>query len=234
MRTREGDMNCSRRIPEKELKKLWGLAAGRCSLCHDKVLPLINNNADVLGDMAHIIAFKKDGARGDEDCEYDNAYSNLILVCPKCHRTIDHNPEKYTKEVLLMEKQTWEARVEAALDVAYKTKSEALGMMVALLEENHAVWLHCGPESVIAKRDPGSNMADYWTLRKLDTIVPNNRKLIRIGDTFLGEMPDKLRLLFSRFKEHARMFEQGCYSRIDNPLRFPKGFDKELKRYAVQ
>lgn len=227
-------MSCSRRIPEKEIKKLWGLAAGRCSICHDKVLPLIDNNVDVLGDMAHIIAFKKNGARGDEDFENDNAYSNLILVCPKCHREIDHNPEKYTKEVLLKAKQFWESRVEAALDIVYNTESEAFRVMAALLEENHAVWLHCGPESEIAKRDPGSNMAEYWTLRKLDTIVPNNRKVIIIGNTFVSEMPNKLRSLFCKFKEHARMFERGCYSCVDNPLRFPKGFDKELKRYAAQ
>lgn len=227
-------MNYSRGILEKDIKKLWGRAAGRCSLCHDKVLPLIDNNVDVIGDMAHVIAFKRDGARGDAEYEHDNSYSNLILVCPKCHRVIDHNPGTYTREKLLELKQSWENCVEDALEVVYQTKSEALGIMKALLEENHTVWLHCGPESEIAKKDPGSNMADYWILRKLDTIVPNNRKIIKIGDTFLGEMPNKLRLLFSRFKEHARMFEQGCYSRIDNPLRFPKGFDKELKRYAAQ
>lgn len=227
-------MSDSRNISEKDIKKLWGRSAGRCSLCHEKLLPLIDENVDVIGDMAHVIAYKKDGARGDANAEYDNSYDNLILVCPTCHRVIDHNPQKYSCEALLTIKQTWESNVENALEVKYETQSEALQMIVALMEENREIWLQCGPDSEIAQRDPASNMADYWTLRKLDTIVPNNRKIIKIGDTFLSRMPAKLRSLFCRFKEHARMFEQGCYSPLDNPLRFPKGFDKEMKRYAAQ
>lgn len=227
-------MSSSRHIAEKDMKKLWGLAAGRCSLCHDKLLPFIDERVDVIGDMAHVIAYKKDGARGDEKAEYDNSYENLILVCPKCHRIIDHNPNLYSSEVLLAKKQTWESNVDSALEVKFETQSEAMRKVVALLEENHEVWLQCGPESKIARSNPRSNMADYWTLRKLDTIVPNNRAIIRIVDAFISKIPDKLKSLFCKFKEHARMFEQGCYSPLDNPLRFPKGFDKEMKLYAAQ
>ena len=227
-------MNESRYVFPKDLKKLWGRSAGRCSICHQQVLPLIDDNVDVIGDMAHIIAYKKDGARGDENVEHDNSYENLILLCPTCHRIVDHNPEKYSKEELLRKKQSWESIVESATEDKYETKSDAMNKIVSLLEENHEVWLNSGPESKIAQHDPASNMADYWTFRKLDTIVPNNRKIIQIGEPFLIKMPDKLRSLFCKFKEHARMFEQGCYSPLDNPLRFPKGFDKEIKRYAAQ
>ena len=229
-------MNCSRKIPEKDLKKLWGRAAGRCSLCHDNVLPLIDNNVDVIGDMAHVIAYKKDGARGEDGSEYNNSYENLLLVCPTCHRIIDHNPLKYPSEVLFTKKQEWENTIESALEVTvqFETQTEAFRKIVALLEENHEIWLHSGPESKIAKINPASNMADYWTLRKLDTIVPNNRAIIKIGDSTVSRMPDNLLTLFCKFKEHAKMFEQGCYVRIDNPLRFPRGFEKEVRRYAAQ
>ena len=227
-------MSDSRKISERDIKKLWGRSAGRCTLCHQKLLPLIDENIDVIGDMAHVIAYKKSGARGDEGVECDNSYDNLILLCPTCHRIIDHNPAKYSCETLLAVKQAWEVNVDNALEIKFETPTEALRKIVALMDENHEIWLLCGPESTIAQDNPGSNMADYWTLRKLDTIVPNNRAIIKIADTFIGEMPDKLRFLFCKFKEHARMFEQGCYSPLDNPVRFPKEFDKEMKRYAAQ
>lgn len=49
-----------------------------------------------------------------------------------------------------------------------------------LLIRNKRVWQDYGPESEEAKRNPLSNMAELWNLRKLDTIVPNNRTIAKI------------------------------------------------------
>lgn len=227
-------MCCSRSYSPKDLKKLWGRSAGRCAQCHKKVLPLIDNKVDVIADMAHVIAYKQGGARGEADSEYDNSYENLILLCPDCHRIVDHNPQVFTTERLFAIKNDWETMVDNALNNQCKTLSEALQKISALLEENHNIWLQYGPESKCARNNPSSNMADYWTIRKLDTIVPNNRMIVNLGSTFLCQMPNDLRSLLCKFNEHAKMFEQACYSPLDVQMRFPKDFGRAVRKYAKQ
>ena len=48
-----------KKIGEADLKKLWGRAAGRCALCGNDLLPLLGSQPDVIGEMAHVIGYKK-------------------------------------------------------------------------------------------------------------------------------------------------------------------------------
>ena len=84
-------------IASAEIKKLYGLAAGRCSICRVNVFL----NDVHIGEMAHIIATSKNGTRGGERLLYGrNSYENLILLCANHHTEVDQNPKRYPVEEL--------------------------------------------------------------------------------------------------------------------------------------
>lgn len=84
-------------ISNPEIKKLYGLAAGRCSICKINVF----DNEVHIGEMAHIIAKSAGGARGNERLSSNsNSYENLILLCANHHTEVDQNPSFYTVERL--------------------------------------------------------------------------------------------------------------------------------------
>lgn len=80
------------------IRKLYGLAGAKCSICREVVF---RNNSHI-GEMAHIVAKSKKGARGNEFFSGDiNSYENLILLCANHHLEVDQNPAFYTVDVLL-------------------------------------------------------------------------------------------------------------------------------------
>lgn len=85
-------------IPEKIKLELWVKSAGRCEFygCNEPVwyngLTLSNGN---FSEVAHIIGASKDGPRGNEDSEeLQQEFSNLMLLCRKCHKEIDDNEDR--------------------------------------------------------------------------------------------------------------------------------------------
>lgn len=84
-------------ISNLELKKLYGLANGRCSICQNSVF---NNNVHT-GEIAHIIAKNTKGPRGTLPLSGNiNGYENLILLCANHHTEVDRNPSYYTIDKL--------------------------------------------------------------------------------------------------------------------------------------
>ena len=226
----------SRAIADIDIKKLWGKAAGRCSLCKIDLLPILEQSAELIGEMAHIIGYKKDAARGNADRQYDNSYDNLILLCPTCHRKVDKAEKVFTVDVLRRKKLDWENEVARRLGIEKypKTLPEMCRGILRLLAENYEIWKAYGPESEEAQKNPLSNMASFWEYRKLDTIVPNNKRIINFLEVCKEIVPMDLYKFGCKFKEHAVMFEKNCYSPMDNAMRFPTEFEVEVKKYAKE
>lgn len=186
---------------------------------------------DVIGEMAHIIGFKQDAARGLAVHEFDNSYENLILLCPTCHTKVDAAPQVYTVEKLHELKSAWESKVAMALQVPlFNTIGDLCDSILRILIENRRIWSQYGPESEVAIRNPLSNMSLYWDLRKIDTIVPNNIKICSLIDANKKLIPIRMYEQCVMFKEHAKMFERNCYVVLDNAPRFPIEFEEEVKR----
>lgn len=63
--------------------------------------------------MAHIYAFSADGSRGHDGVDPAdlNHISNLILLCPQCHKLIDDHPDQYPVPVLRDFKRAHEDRI---------------------------------------------------------------------------------------------------------------------------
>ncbi|WP_111710305.1 HNH endonuclease [Lutibacter citreus] len=90
----------TRYIKQKIVKRLFSDTNGKCAVCRNSI---IRENS-VIGEICHIEAFNKGGARYNAFLEKDklNEYENLIVLCPSCHTVIDKldNQIKYTVEYL--------------------------------------------------------------------------------------------------------------------------------------
>jgi HNH endonuclease len=81
---------------------LWGRTRARCSFkgCQSELIQFDESRTSgaIIGEEAHIVAQKKDGARGQIaiDTERVNLYENLILLCSTHHTLIDALPTTYT------------------------------------------------------------------------------------------------------------------------------------------
>lgn len=223
-------------ISEKDIKKLWGLAAGRCSYpgCEQECIRFLDSSdPTILGEMAHVIAKKPDGPRGLPGGGEDT-YDNLILLCPTHHTEIDKAPEGFFAVDLIYEwKREHEERVRNSfLSPRYPDRRSLASIIKRLLIENRAVWQQYGPESIEARRNPLSNLAEVWQLRKLDTIVPNNRRIIRL----LEQNQDYIDIAdypyCAAFIQHAEGFERNCYVRTEGVPRFPIEFERIIDQYV--
>jgi hypothetical protein len=103
-----------------------------------------------------------------------------------------------------------------------------------LLIENGTAWKTYGPESKAARLNPISNLSEIWTLRKLGTIVPNNRRIINTIRRNAELFHQKAYVAACLFTEHAEGFERSCYERSEGTPRFPKVFEEVIDGYLVQ
>ncbi len=113
------EVTTSRYITDTTRFLLWGRAGGRCQFngCNS---PLWKNPVTQepinIAQAAHIYAFSSDGPRGNEGIPKDelNTFSNLLLTCHKCHKTIDGKKDggRYSVELL----QNWKSRHEARIE----------------------------------------------------------------------------------------------------------------------
>lgn len=217
-------------ISETTAKVLWGRAAGMCSnpnCVEDLTILLEGNRSFNVGEMAHIVASSPEGPRGQVGDGIDK-YENLILLCPTCHSMVDKSPEGvYPIELLFKWKSEHERRIRSLGNDQIFDSAAALKFFVArLLDENRAVWQCVGPGSTVAKADPGSNLYEVWVFRKLDTIVPNNTKIVNAVDANLGLLNSAEAAAFFEFKIHAAAFERHQYWRLDRYPTFPRHFEE--------
>ena len=137
-------------LRDVDIKKLWGLAAGRCAYpgC---AIPLVQFAPDedlvVIGEMAHVIARSPAGPRG-RHAPSDNTYENLILLCPTHHTLVDKAPEgSFTPDQLIQWKSQHEDRMaRAATDIKQHLPPGAIKLAQSTKEyvTLHLVITHTG------------------------------------------------------------------------------------------
>ena len=219
----------TRSIADKEMKLLWGRAAGRCSICQsDLTLELESGRVTSMGEMAHIIAHSASGPRGGVvPLGGLNSYGNLILLCPTHHAIVDRSPDQYPIERLISLKAAHERDIRGRLaGPVVTTKTELMREVSKLLSLNFGIWKQFGPESDVAAHDPTSSASEIWEARKLSQIVPNNTKIVNLFDNNLRLLSPAETTIFVEFREHAAAFERNCYQALDQLAlkRFPVSF----------
>lgn len=104
----------SRQVPAQTRLFLYVQAGGRCQFdgCNDYLLEhhVTRTNGN-FAEMAHIFAFSSGGPRARKGQGNVHALSNLMLLCPKCHKEVDEHPDKWTPSVLRRFKRAHEDRV---------------------------------------------------------------------------------------------------------------------------
>ena len=222
-------------VSKKDIKKLWGLAAGRCSRpgCSESCVRFLAEDPTVIGEMAHVIARRPRGPRGKAKGG-DDTYQNLILLCPTHHTEVDKAPEgTFTAETLFVWKQRHEHNVAEALKAPRCATRQCLAVYVRrLLVQNRTVWKAFGPESDAAQGNPLSNLAYIWSLRKLAVIIPNNRRIIEVIRRNEALFDAAGYEAACAFIEHAEAFELSCYDRAEDVPRFPTSFEEVITDYA--
>ncbi len=129
-------------IPERVKVRLWGRAGGRCefdgcnkALWLDELTKAEFNSAYI----AHIVADKPDGPRGDKYLseELKAEISNLMLLCDPHHRLVDREDVPgHPIELLQMMKAKHEERIEVVTGIHSEKQSEIL-LYGARIGEHH-------------------------------------------------------------------------------------------------
>jgi len=209
-------------------KLLWGRAGGRCSKpdCTEDLTALVESGNYIVGEMAHIIGSKPTARRGTPKGGADT-YDNLILLCPTHHKHIDKAPEGTYPDKMLHEwKQKQEDLIKNAGKASHYENFEELGIAVSrILASNKAIFDSLGPHSTVADLDPNSNAFLVWELRRIDRIVPNNRKIINIIDANIELIKQAIAIdAIEQFRVHAEAYEKHVYYRLDSYPLFPNKF----------
>jgi len=148
-------------VREKDIKLLWGRAAGRCSICRQKVTQDIGlaNAAIPLGEHAHIVGEKSGSARFNSVLTKDerDGYTNRILLCPNDHTVIDKSADDWPVERLHMAKADHELYVELTLGTERTVRDEANALIYSAAVDATTERLRLGEYSVWAYRvlEPG-------------------------------------------------------------------------------
>lgn len=157
-----------RRYDDKTLKILYGAAVGRCTKCKRNLL-LKDNTGQLqqIGEIAHIYPFGEKNAPRYNEIEKDNFpenqkndVSNLILLCPSCHKEIDKLPEDYPATLLIQMKQDHEDWANERLSY------EMSNISYAELDIICKAIANCTSDF--------SNVPDYSTIKIEEKIKKNN------------------------------------------------------------
>ena len=121
----------SRQPKENVRILLFTLAGGRCEFdnCNRYLLTHhVTHRTGKFAQMAHIVAFHPAGPRGEFPLNpaERNDISNLMLLCPQCHKLIDDNPDLYPVGVLQRFKKDHGDRIRMLTAVKADKQTSAL------------------------------------------------------------------------------------------------------------
>lgn len=123
----------ARKVPPLVTLALYSSAGGCCQFrgCGDYLLEhAVTKRAGNFAEQAHIFAFSDAGPRGDAPGRPDDIhlFENLILLCARCHKHIDDEPDTFPVDLLRTFKREHEERFRRAAKLS--PDSEAVVLVV--------------------------------------------------------------------------------------------------------
>jgi hypothetical protein len=160
--------------------------------------------------------------------------SNLIMLCLVCHKIVDELERKFTVERVREWKTTHEQKIRGLFDIPHITDERELLIQVnELLDENEQIFREYGPFAVRTLEGASGDSLKIWRKRCLDTILPNNQKIIDIIERNKHNFPypwDVYRKMLG-YKLHADAFRDNCLrgQKVNDYRLFPVEFDHFVK-----
>lgn len=199
-------------ISQQVRRQLWSSSGGFCQnpSCRAKLFRFSDSGkATSIEELAHVIAQKPSGARGQSKFPSSqlDEFRNLILLCSTCHTLIDKNDDEYPVELILRWKEEHQERIRnALLSPVLDSRTELRSRIREPLALNREIYCTYGPYSAAADH-PLSDAADMWSRLAVSDIIPNNRRaiaLLRANGHLLYEWERKA---VQEFVIHAEAFE---------------------------
>lgn len=167
-----------RQVPIRTRLFLFVRADGRCEFdgCNRYLLEHhLTKTAGIFAQMAHIWAFSDRGPRANRS-QATNKHdaSNLMLLCPECHKLVDEHPERYMTEVLRQHKKAHEDRVFLLTDtkpdrhtVAFVLCAKVAGQVVSISRDEMEAAVaprYLGRDNIICDLTaiPDRQRKHYW------------------------------------------------------------------------
>jgi len=119
---------------------LFVRAGGRCEFdgCNKYLLEHhVTLKEGNFAEVAHVVAFRPDGPRGrsGKRPKYIDDLSNLMVLCPPCHKLIDDHPSTYTKKTLREYKEHHETHVRHMTGLNPELRTSVLSVMALVGEQ---------------------------------------------------------------------------------------------------
>jgi hypothetical protein len=190
-----------------------------------------------LANVAHIIGHGSSGPRSDHELAEHidkDGVDNLIMLCLGCHKVVDELEEKFSVEQISAWKQGHAARISSLFSIPnIKDERQLLAEVNDLLEENGVLFSEYGPYSDNVLKGEGGDGFVVWRKRCLDTIIPNNQRIILLIEMNKRNFPYPWDLYKQMllFKIHVDAFQDNCLTgrKVNDYKLFPRGFDHFVK-----
>lgn len=231
----------SGQIPLRDQKILCTRSGNRCAnpSCQQELV--INKTGSdkesLVAQMAHIKGEKAGAPRYDSDMtdKQRNSYENLILLCNRCHKMIDDQPNTYTVEALLEMKQNhekWilESTEKEIINVTFAELEVTTKYLISNQVETTDSYTLVPPKEKIRKNELSSSTERLITMGL--TGVKQVGQYIE-GSTDM-EFGDRLKqgfvIEYQRMRNEEKLIGDGLFNAL---LEFASGKSNDFRKRAA-
>ncbi len=220
-------------------RKLWSQCGGYCQNpdCNKYLFAEIGDDIVSLVNIAHIIGHGHNGPRSEHamaDYIDKDGLGNLIMLCLECHKVIDELENKFSVEKIQAWKSIHNDRIDSLFSLPeIRDEQVLLAEINDLLDENKTIFDEYGPFSQRALEGSSGDAIKIWRRRSLDTLLPNNQKIIGIIKKNKNHFPypwDVYKSMMG-YEVHADSFRDNCLldKKVNDYKLFPLDFDRLIK-----
>lgn len=226
-------------VPINITRQLWGQCGSFCQNpeCNRPLFRLVADDIVSIANVAHIIGHGSTGPRTDHELAQHiekDGIDNLIMLCLDCHKVIDELEKKFSVEQITNWKVEHSRRIAALFSVPnIRDEKQLLAEINDLLDQNGAIFREYGPYSENVLNGPGGDGIRIWRRRCLDTILPNNQRIVNLIEKNKRNFsyPWDVYNQMLEYQVHVDAFQDNCLTnqKVNDYKLFPRSFDHFIK-----
>jgi predicted nucleotidyltransferase len=226
-------------IPVNTTRQLWGQCGGFCQnpSCNKPLFREVSDQVVSIANVAHVIGQGSSGPRSDHElAEFidRDGLANLIMLCLECHKIVDELEKLFSVEQMFSWKASHAGKITSLFVIPkISDEHELLSEVNDILEENSSIFRECGPYSEQVLAGLGGDGLKVWRRRCLDTILPNNQRIIALIEANKKNFPYPWEVYswMLEYKIHADAFQYNCLTdnKVNDYKLFPRSFEYRVK-----